>query len=358
MYPLAKWPSITTKKKKRNNLVMENLLLLLTAVMASFFGTWLCKIYAEKINMLDIPNHRSSHKLPTPRGGGLAIVLVFSVASLYLALSGKVPCSLTLATLTCSLAVALIGFLDDHGHVPAKTRLTLHFVVAGCALYFMDTENIILLNLDIYGIPNAIFVLGLLFYCVWMLNLFNFMDGIDGLAALQTITTCVSAIFIYAVGNYDELIWGPAFLAAATAGFLIWNFPPARVFMGDVGSGFIGFQIALFSISAASASSSAFTAWIILMGVFITDATFTLLRRLLSRERVLDAHRSHAYQNAARKFNGHFPVSVSVGIINVFWLLPIAYLTLSDLVSVTVGVFIAYLPLLVLAAIFNAGRVI
>ena len=188
-----------------------------------------------------------------------------------------------------------------------------------------------------------------------MLNLYNFMDGIDGLASAEAICACSSAALIYWLLGYEELLWPPIYLALATAGFFYWNFPKARIFMGDAGSGFLGITLAIISLKAVSFSSTLLWVWLILLGVFIVDATFTLLRRLVRGEKVYEAHRSHAYQYASRTFNAHIPVTLCVILINLVWLAPIAWLVAFDRVDGAVGMLIAYVPLVALALKFKAG---
>jgi Fuc2NAc and GlcNAc transferase len=160
---------------------------------------------------------------------------------------------------------------------------------------------------------------------VWLLNLYNFMDGIDGIAGIEAITVCLGGALIFAESG-SELWLAPVLLLGSVAGFLFWNFPSARIFMGDAGSGFLGYVLGLFCLQAASISSESFWAWVILLGVFVVDSTVALFRRLLRGRRIYVAHHSHAYQHAARRYGAHAPVSLSVGAINLLWLLPISTL--------------------------------
>jgi Fuc2NAc and GlcNAc transferase len=147
----------------------------------------------------------------------------------------------------------------------------------------------------------------------------------------------------------------PLILVAAAAGFLCWNWPPAKIFMGDAGSGFIGFMFGVLALRAGWTDPVLFWGWTILLGVFVVDATLTLLRRALTGETFYVAHRSHGYQHAAQRYRAHGPVTVFVGVINVVWLLPIAVAVASDRLDGAIGVLLAYFPLLVLAAHFGAG---
>jgi Fuc2NAc and GlcNAc transferase len=147
----------------------------------------------------------------------------------------------------------------------------------------------------------------------------------------------------------------PIVLAAATLGFLFWNWPPAKIFMGDTGSGFLGLMLGALSIEAAHGAAALFWGWVILLGVFVVDATLTLLHRLIRHERVYEAHRSHAYQHAATRW-GHARVTVASGFINICWLLPVAMLVALQRIDGRIGVLIAYAPLTVTAVLFRAGK--
>ncbi|MNJ60286.1 putative undecaprenyl-phosphate N-acetylglucosaminyl 1-phosphate transferase [compost metagenome] len=148
----------------------------------------------------------------------------------------------------------------------------------------------------------------------------------------------------------------PLLLALAVVGFLIWNFPPARIFMGDAGSGFLGIVLGIFSLQAAWINSNLFFAWLILLGVFIVDATVTLFRRLLRGEKVYEAHRSHAYQFASRKYGRHLPVTLAVLVINLVWLIPLAVAVALEALAPWLGLVISYTPLIYLAFSFKAGQ--
>ncbi|MGR3963259.1 glycosyltransferase family 4 protein [Pseudomonas sp. 910_23] len=324
------------------------------SIASSIFFTGLLRRYALQRNVLDIPNSRSSHSVPTPRGGGLAIVLGFLISLGLMRSFDLIDNAFFLASFLAGITVAALGFLDDHGHIPARWRLLGHFLSAIWAVYWiggLPSVTIFGLHVNLGWIGGALAVL----YAVWMLNLYNFMDGIDGLASAEAICACSSAALIYWILGYEELLWPPIYLALATAGFFYWNFPKARIFMGDAGSGFLGITLAIISLKAASFSSTLLWVWLILLGVFIVDATFTLMRRLLRGEKVYEAHRSHAYQYASRRFNAHVPVTLCVILINLVWLAPIAWLVAFDRIDGAVGMLIAYVPLVVVALKFKAG---
>ena len=317
------------------------------------------RAYALAHHVLDIPNERSSHQVPTPRGGGIAIVISFVVAILILFAFGKITVSAILALLGVSGIVALVGFIDDHAPIAARWRFMAHFSAAAWVLYWMGTPL-----LDLPGGSINLGFIGMVLctlYLVWMLNLYNFMDGIDGIAGIEAITVTLSGgvlSMLHAVPSSSpgSVVVLLALLAAASAlGFLVWNFPPAKIFMGDAGSGFLGILMGTLSLMAGLEAPALFWSWVILLGVFVVDATVTLFRRLARRQKLYEAHRSHAYQFAARRLGAHKPVSIAVGLINLFWLLPIAWCVAAGGISGVVGVLIAYMPLVGLAWYLKAG---
>lgn len=310
--------------------------------------------YALARSLLDMPNARSSHTVPTPRGGGVAIVACFCCVLPLLGWAAALPPALLWALAGAGGAVAVTGFLDDHGHVAARWRLLVHFAAAAWALAWLGGMPVVVVAgfaVEAGWLTSAI----ALVYLVWVLNLYNFMDGIDGIAGVEAICVCVGGALLYLVLGHATLALAPLLLGAAVAGFLLWNFPPAKIFMGDAGSGFLGIVLGVMSLQAAWVAPQLFWAWLILLGVFVVDATFTLVRRLVRGEKVYQAHRSHAYQHAALACGAHRPVTLAVLAINLVWLLPIALLVGLSKLDGAAGVLLAYLPLLGLALRYRAG---
>ncbi|WP_411960597.1 MraY family glycosyltransferase [Pseudomonas mandelii] len=324
-------------------------------ILLSLALTEVLRRYALARSIIDIPNARSSHSTPTPRGGGVAIVLVFLLCLPFLAWMQLVPVTTLVAVGGAGALIAVIGFIDDHGHVAARWRLLGHFAAAAWALLWLGGLPAVVMfgvTIDLGWIGYILSAL----YLVWMLNLYNFMDGIDGIASIEAICVCLGASLLYWVSGFDNMVWLPLSLASATAGFLFWNFPPARIFMGDAGSGFLGVVLGVISINSAWASSQLFWSMLILLGVFVVDATFTLLRRCLRGDKVYEAHRSHAYQFASRRFGKHLPVILTVAAINTCWLLPIALSVVLLGLDGVLGLILAYVPLIILAVKFHAGE--
>lgn len=269
-------------------------LILTGAFLAGFLGTWTLRRYALRRNLVDVPNERSSHAAPTPRGGGLAITFVVLLAILWLA--GRQPMTETLlvSLLPAAALIALIGWLDDHFKLSVLWRAGCYLVAAiwlvvlsgGLPEISVGQQSITLGVLNIPLLALAI---------AWLINLYNFMDGADGLAGIQAVTAGTAGAFML-WHDATGLALLAAIIAAATAGFLVWNRPPARIFMGDVGSCFLGFLFGCLALLGEQQAGLPALLWLMLLGFFFWDSTLTLLKRMLFRERWYRAHRSHAYQ--------------------------------------------------------------
>src|SRR5690606_12065198 len=192
---------------------------------------------------------------------------------------------------------------------------------------------------------------------VWLLKLYTFMDGMNGIASGEAITATVSIAILYYVLNTSlnsDLLW---LLTACIFGFLLWNFPKAKIVMGDACSGFLGLTLGILALIAIKENLALFCAWIICLGVFVVDATYTLIKRVFNGYKMYDAHRSHSYQILSRRWGSHTPVTLAVAAINLFWLFPIAYITVTQPWAYPeFAVLIAYLPLVLLAIKLKAGN--
>lgn len=333
---------------------MSIFFLIIVGFLAAFSLTGYTRQYALKKNIIDNPNERSSHSIPTPRGGGVAVVISYLSGLLLLIYLGVLSQHIGLTLIVASFIIALLGFLDDHGHINSMLRLAIHFIVAiGVVVSLGGFSEVKIFNDFSLGFSaNIIAVL----FLVWLLNLYNFMDGINGIASVEAITTMMSMAVIYFIFNLQlniEILW---LLTACVFGFLLWNFPKAKIFMGDACSGFLGLTLGILALIALKENLVLFCAWIICLGVFIVDATFTLIRRVLSGYKIYDAHRSHAYQILSRKFSSHTPVTIAVALVNILWLFPIAYWTVNTEFNYPeLGVLVAYLPLILVTIYLKAG---
>ena len=304
--------------------------------------------------IVDVPNARSSHDRPVPRGGGLVIAVVASGGLFALGLSGKLAWPYAFALLVPGAAVACVGYLDDLGGVPAPRRLCVQAIAATAALAIIGGWDAWLTR-DSAGwwFLQASLVVGI----TWSTNLYNFMDGIDGIAGVEAVFLGFGgALLLWTAGMQADAVLACLVVGASALGFLAWNWPPARIFMGDVGSGYLGLVFAVLALATSREEPGLLAGWTILSGAFLVDSGVTLGRRLARRERFYEAHRIHAYQWLARRFGRHAPVTLLYGAVNLLWLLPMAWLSvrLPDYAGwIAAG---ALAPLIVAAAAAGAGK--
>lgn len=329
-------------------------LLLLATMAGAAIGTGWLRGYALQRALVDVPNERSSHISPTPRGGGASVVVAASSALAFGGALDWICPEVVVGLLVGGLAVGAVGFVDDRGHVPVHWRLLVHFAAGiWIVMWWSPVAAIPVLGSEV-DLGYAGWLLAIL-WVAWMLNLYNFMDGIDGIAGLEAVTVAAGAGGLLWAAGDNELALSTAIFGMASAGFLAWNWPPAKIFLGDVGSGFLGFAFGALALISNARGAVVLWAWLILLGVFVVDATVTLLRRLIRREKVYEAHRSHGYQRAALRWHGHKTVVIAVGLINIFWLLPLAMAAALWPDSGIVLLGIAWAPLIAIAVYLGAG---
>lgn len=294
---------------------MTILLVLIGVVLASAWGTGVVRRFALRADMLDRPTHRSSHTVPTPRGGGLAIAVPVFVGVAALAALDRIQTDIAVGLIGGGVLIAGIGFIDDRRPLSPLSRLAAHVSGAVWAVGWMGGLDVI--DVGVARIPlgllgTVVAVVGI----VWLTNLYNFMDGIDGLAAGEGVAVGAIAgvaLFLAGARGLGETAW---VVAAGCAGFLVWNWHPARIFMGDVGSGLLGFLFGALAIRSAVDGALPLMGWVILLGVFVFDATVTLIRRAAAGARWYEAHRDHAYQRLVRAGFGHRQVTTGVLAVN------------------------------------------
>lgn len=316
--------------------------------------TWAVRRLALRHQLLDIPNQRSSHSLPTPRGGGLALLLAFYLGAGFLVFSRQIDVPSLTGLGLCGLGIALAGFCDDLYRISPAKRILVHFFCASVAIhYFTPVQALVPLAHGAFLFTVKMF---LVVAVVWLLNLFNFMDGIDGLAGSEAMFAALgSGVILLLFGetaDYPPLL---AVLAAATLGFLVWNLPPARIFMGDACSGFLGFCFGMLSLLTIAFTSLNLWTWLLLLGLFVVDATVTLAVRVLRGEKFWQAHRSHAYQILSRRMGSHLKVTLGYLGINCFFLFPLACLSVYKPDHGPALVFVSYAVLIASCIRIGAG---
>jgi Fuc2NAc and GlcNAc transferase len=334
---------------------MTRILAALGCAVAAVVLTGLIRAHAPRYRLLDVPNSRSSHQRAVPRGGGLAVALIVLGVALTLVLRGRLPAAEAFAWLGGGSLIAAVGLLDDLGGLSVRSRLLVQLLAALCVLWVCDgwppaevTHGSVLLRLAAWFTAAIVIV--------WAINLFNFMDGVDGLAGQQALFVSTAALCLGAGPPADAEGWMLCAVAGAAAGFLVWNWAPARIFMGDVGSGFLGFALALAAVATSHNGSLSPWTWLILQAAFIVDASVTVCVRALRGERIYAAHRQHAYQRLTRHWRSHARVSLAFSAVNLMWLLPLAALSamrprIAPWLTVT-----AFAMLCALAVIIGAGR--
>lgn len=319
-----------------------------TFALAWLSTRWAIALATQK-NLLDHPNHRSSHVRATPRGGGIAIVLALYAGTTALYAMDLVPGQLLLA-LACGLPVAIVGYVDDIISLSARVRLLVQALCTAALLWLAAPLPELSFGSYVIPAPAAAVLYGV--GIIWLTNLYNFMDGIDGIASGQAI----AAGAVWALGAPFA---APAALVliGAVAGFLRHNWPPARIFMGDVGSGFCGFTLGALALIWARDSNTPIIWWLIPLAPFISDATTTLVVRILRGKRPGVAHRSHAYQHLARRFNAHLPVTLIYTSISTLFAGTLFWWASAEPIQRALPALLACtVPLCVVAALLGAGR--
>ena len=327
----------------------------MTAVLVTLvLSAILCGIYrrfARAREILDTPNERSSHTQATPHGGGVALLMAFSLGLLFSALLDGAWGREFVILSICAVALSTLGVIDDIRGLPVRYRLLEAYkeCLCGAAAMLHGTDSQ-------HGIHAIVLLLIAAFALLWSLNLYNFMDGIDGIAALQTIFACSAAAYLAWLSGHDHsYVRYCLILAAAHGGFLLWKFPPARLFMGDAGSVPTGFLLAALAILGAVQGQLNPLCWVVLCAVFITDATWTLAWRIVTGQDFTQPHRLHAYQCLSRHWSSHVRVDMLLLAINTVWLFPIALAVQAWPEHQLFLVFLAYLPLLF--GVAKVGRV-
>ncbi len=316
------------------------------AVLATFgFSLLLCGVhlrFARARQFLAVPGERSSHSQPTPNSGGVALVSALMLGLLLAAhLYGAWEASYLMLA-ACASILMVVGVIDDLRGLTVRLRLVAYglvcFWVAASLLPVMGAENVL---------RSGVLVLLATFTMLWALNLYNFMDGIDGIASIQTVLACCCAAWLsWLAGNGGHYTLFCLLLAAVHSGFLVWNYPPARLFMGDAGSVPSGFLLAALALLGAVQGQLNPLCWLVLFAVFVTDATWTLVWRMRTGQAFTQPHREHAYQRLSRHWSSHGRVDLLLLVINALWLLPLATAVQQWPDRGMFLVILAYLPLI------------
>ena len=301
------------------------------ALVSASLGCALFIPLAPRLRLMDAPVQRSAHRVVTPSSGGVVIILALLFALAAAWLTGIVRPPANAVTLLAGLGgVCVLGAWDDRRALPVRVRLPLFFLIAALVVsQFTSTGGS---AADTPG--GALWLLPLLVLAfAWLLNLYNFMDGIDGLAALQCVwvAACLGVMGLRADAP-GAFVLLSAVTAGSYGGFLLLNWPPARLFMGDAGSLSAGYLLGLLGLWGWRDGFLPVAAWVLLMSPFLLDATFTLLLRAWRGERLTEAHSTHVYQRLARNWaSGHRGVAVALLVLQLLWLTPLSVAALFEL---------------------------
>jgi Fuc2NAc and GlcNAc transferase len=332
-----------------------NLIIAVAALLIGWLGTLAVERFSGRVGLVQAPNERSSHTRPTPSGGGFAIAVALVLAAFAQALLGATE--LWQIALLVG-AIAVLGLVDDLRNLPSLPRFAMQAVVIASLVVVAQPLPSVGLPFGMVLGGAALMVL-IVVVGLWWLNLFNFMDGIDGIAGSQASILLVSSMLIW-MSVDSQASSSPLFFlslsgVAATAGFLFRNWPPAKIFMGDAGSYSLAlfiFAIALMTISGGRLS---YQCWLILTSVFVTDATTTLIRRIARGERPWHAHRQHIYQHLSRRW-GHKPVTLAYLLATALWAFPVALVSQHFIDASWLLLLLSYVPLFTISGVLYMNK--
>jgi len=293
-------------------------------LLASFtISAILCVFLIKTASVIDVPNERSSHTTPVPRGGGVAFITAFFCGIVVLYAANLMPYYVLTALAGAGGIIGLVGYLDDLNSVSPQLKAAAQAASLVWGLFWLGP--IPYLELLDFNWQWGFIGIALSLICgLWLINLYNFMDGIDGLAASQAIFIFTSAaIFCLAEGSYGQA-WTLGILAASVGGFLVFNWQPARLFMGDSGSGFLGLMVVLMAITTTPPLN--LWPWAILVTLFVADSTVTVARRMVRGEKWYLGHRLHAYQRLSQRWQSHRKTTVCYMAANIIFVFPLAFL--------------------------------
>ena len=283
---------------------MEDILIPLAMWLLTVVGTKFLVVFLTRRQVYDHPNERSNHTIPTPRGGGLVTTLMILLGVVLYTKMGHASLLLGLALL------AGISFLDDLKSMPIAARFGVQFAVVGLSLAYFPLPLAF-----VSWLPHGVAIIIAGFFLLWFINLTNFMDGIDGITGSETISIATGIAIIAVLYHLPPYLTSYSLiLVAVAAGFLVWNWHPATLFMGDVGSIPLGFMLGWLLLYLAACGFIA--AALILPGYYLADSTLTLIKRLLAGKKIWQAHSEHAYQVAVRNGRSHRYVVMVIGLVN------------------------------------------
>jgi Fuc2NAc and GlcNAc transferase len=306
----------------------------------SFLGTYLYRKVAISRNILANLNFRTLHINPVPAGGGIVFSMVFVLGLFYHWLLNQSSNNLLLVLAVGGGAAALFGFLDDLKDIRAMKKFAVQFLLSGWTLFWLDGGPLLFID----WIPSLVSIPVTMLFLVWMMNGYNFIDGIDGMAISGAVFVSGTMIWVLLWTHPEsQFIMVMALLLASSSAFLLFNWPPASIFMGDAGSAFLGYLFGPLILVTVMVGDVTIWTWLVVFGYFFADIVVTQIMRVILVKKWYLAHRSHAYQNLARITGSHIKVTGGVVLYNLIWVLP---LTLWSALSPEIALYAVVLAVL------------
>jgi Fuc2NAc and GlcNAc transferase len=310
---------------------------LIMLFVVSFLGTYLYRKIAISLNILANINFRTLHIKPVPVGGGIVFAMVFVVGLFYQWWLNQSSNNLLLVIAVGAGVAALFGFLDDLKDIRAMKKFAVQFLLSGWTLFWLDGGPLMFID----WIPSIVTIPFTILFLVWIMNGYNFMDGIDGMAISGTVFVSGTMIWVLLLTHPEsEFINVMVLLLVSSIAFMLFNWPPASIFMGDSGSAFLGYLFGLLVLVTIMQGDVTIWTWLVVFSYFFADLVVTQIMRVILVKKWYLAHRSHAYQNLARITGSHLKVTGGVVLYNLIWVLP---LTLWSALSPEIALYAAVL---------------
>ena len=301
-----------------------NILLMCMTLICSVIFTHFYKSLAIRKAIIANTNERTLHQQPIPHGGGIVFSTLFVLAVFVLGMLHIISFEMLMVIGMGGFTATLFGFVDDATDLRASVKLIIQSILAGWVLFWLDGG--VLATVEWLPVWLSWFLTW--FLLVWMMNLYNFMDGVDGMAASGAVFVAMALIVVLLMtGEFSSLVLLFSLLALSCSGFLLYNWPPASIFMGDSGSVFLGYLFGSLIIKTTMTGEISIWTWIVVFGYFFAETNLTIFLRILFVKKWYHAHKSHAYQNLARVLNSHIKVTGAVQIYHFLYLLPITIWT-------------------------------
>lgn len=325
---------------------VNSILFFLLIFVLNVIGVFIYKKIAINYQIFAHPNFRTLHEVSVPRGGGIVFSCIFVIGVLFLWCNNLLSKELFLILGVGGGLASIFGFVDDIYNIKASYKLLIQICLSSWIVFWLE-GHVYIKHLEFL---NEIINPLLIFFLVWMINAYNFMDGIDGMAVSGAfyITGTLTLILLIVNGS-PELILMFILLMASVGGFMLFNWPPASIFMGDSGSVFLGYLFGSFILVTIVRDELTLWTWLVIFGYFFADTSVTQIARIILVKEYFKPHRSHAYQNLARILGSHFKVTSGVTMYHLMWLLPLSLWTISQPDMQIFATFLAIFPGFIIA---------